>query len=223
MKNYKAAAIILTITIGLIGAGYGYWTNKVEMKNTILTGNLKMELVKSNKSPYYPLIVPRGEYLEASINISPNDNTAEVNIKKFYPNTYLTTDLQIKNVGTIPAKIKDIKIECDNEDLAKYIKCDIALGFNEDGENYNRNTKYETISGVLGEDLAEELNRVINDKSFIIYPKGYVVFGMPNGISRGDKSDYNDRYIKFSLLGDAPNEIKNKNVNIKISINFEQF
>jgi hypothetical protein len=221
MKHYKTAASILTITAGLIGAGYGYWANKVKVKNAISTGNLKMKLVEINDSnPHYPLI-SSNKYLETSIDIS-NDNIAEIHIKNFYPHAYVLTDLQIKNVGTVPTKIKDIKIECDNEDLAEYINCDIALGFNERGSDYG-DTKYEMIRGALGKDIEGKLNKVISDKNFIIYHNGYVVLGLPNRISRVGNSEYSKRYIRFSLPGDVPNEIKNKNANIKISINFEQF
>jgi hypothetical protein len=222
MKNYKTAAIILATTVGLMGAGYGYWANKTKMKNTILTGNMKMELVKKSDELYHYPLISHSKYLETIINISPNDNTAEINIKNFYPNSYVLTNLQIINVGTIPTKIKDIKIECDNEDLAKYITCDIALGFNKDGKNYY-DTKYEMIRGALGKDIEGKLNKVINDRSFIIYHDGYVVFGMPYGVSRVGKPEYSERYIRFFLPANVPNEIKNKNVNIKISINFEQF
>lgn len=148
MKRTKYLALVLVVAIALMGAGYAAWNDTLILKNSIKTGNLNVEWVRSYTSPDENWFKGNAwkNYSDASTidnhffgGVSPqtitesngfaevkstfNGNVATYEIEKLYPGAVFRWDGTIKNVGDIPVKFKEAKISYDNTDgLLKYLE-----------------------------------------------------------------------------------------------------
>ncbi len=135
MKKAKLIALTLVVAIMMVGAGYAYWSDSVNINGTVNTGEFKVEFI--NGSVGY---VDHGESgatnyttLTEPILTNTDPNTARLAISNMYPGKEVTYTLKVKNKGSIPAVFKDASVSykgSDSRSLKKLMayKCGLSFG-----------------------------------------------------------------------------------------------
>lgn len=140
MKKTKFLALVLVVSVSLIGAGYAYWTDSLLVENTVSTGEL--EVVFRDEGSNHPNIfvnaavnpddispVTDKNYITTNINSTNGSKTATLTITNLYPGNDIPYYLWVENTGDIPAVFKDAKVEFDNsKSLKKVLQGRVADG-----------------------------------------------------------------------------------------------
>lgn len=118
MKKTKIIALVLAVSIMLMGAGYAYWSDTLVINNTVSTGELRVEFVKQD----FKLCPPQLKYPDSAITDGTNKLYATADIKQdsvkkttlkvnnMYPGVWALYDAKFENKGTIPAVIQNVKV-----------------------------------------------------------------------------------------------------------------
>jgi len=114
-KKIFAILIILMMTLSIAGFTYAHWSKTVTVDGTIKSGKLNLIIVSaadddSGIDPDYDKNVA-----DTVITIDTNDpQIAHITITNAYPSYHVYWHVTIKNIGTIPAKLKEIVINNPN-------------------------------------------------------------------------------------------------------------
>jgi len=114
-KKLFATFAILIIALGIVGFTYAHWSKVVTVDGTVNTGRLNLIIVSAADDdngidPDYDKNVA-----DTVIAIDPTDpQIAHITITNAYPSYHVYWHVTIKNVGTIPAKLKEIVINNPN-------------------------------------------------------------------------------------------------------------
>lgn len=123
MKKTKVIALVLVVSMMLMGAGYAYWSDTLTINNTVSTGELNVIFTGQNTTRGGDDQIgntPDGKpkaYWEAYVNheglgaghngpatvVSADGKTVTTKVTNMYPGSYAQYYGNIKNVGTIPA------------------------------------------------------------------------------------------------------------------------
>lgn len=136
MRKTRFLAMILVVSLMLMGAGYAAWTDQVVISNTVATGNLDVELQSGGVVAVNDTLTNRtAEYVINKDSDQEND-LATVTITNLYPGAEATVTIPVKNIGTIPVKL-DTVIENYDDANANYsltpITAPAGLNVNESG------------------------------------------------------------------------------------------
>jgi len=137
--NGKMAAIFGVLIIGLavMAASYAYWTETLSVSGSVTTGELDAQFTNAftdddggvnNATKDYgddgkdpaecgpsseedPIARYAYDVASSSASISEDDpHTATITVSNSYPSYYTTAWFDIKNTGSIPAKIKSVNL-----------------------------------------------------------------------------------------------------------------
>lgn len=114
MKRTKFLVLALAVAVMLMGAGYAYWTQELEITNTIDTGNLDVVFETPD------LRLPTGTYMKpGSFTITDSSKPYALTLKlnDAYPGADFTVSFNLKNNGTLGACVREFNITQGN--LAK--------------------------------------------------------------------------------------------------------
>lgn len=114
MKKAKILTIVLVVSVMLLGAGYAYWTQELNINTTVSTGDLKLEFLPllldeylddhedyDNKKPYDE------DYMDVDLVF--NSDKLVVDFKDIYPGAGGYLRFRIGNSGTVPAKVTNLE------------------------------------------------------------------------------------------------------------------
>lgn len=129
MKKTRFIAVILIVAVVLMGAGYAYWTQELNITGTVNTGELTVEFRP-------PAILESGDYdreltwrdLEGlwrnglgnydgapymDVEVIPSEDNQKLtfNVTDIYPGSGAFLNFIIRNTGTVPAEIREIDYE----------------------------------------------------------------------------------------------------------------
>ena len=101
MKKTKVIALVLAVSLMLMGAGYAYWSDALTINNTVSTGEMKVEFIKADG---YPKIFGRTNeaYVQKSLVQASDNKSTSITVGNMYPDSYVRYELKMKNTGTIP-------------------------------------------------------------------------------------------------------------------------
>jgi len=114
-KKLFAILAIMMIALGIAGFAYAHWEKIVTVDGTVNTGKLNLIIVSAAADdtgidPGYDKDVAK-----TVITIDPQDpQIAHITITNAYPSYHVYWHITIQNVGTIPAKLKEIVIDNPN-------------------------------------------------------------------------------------------------------------
>jgi len=117
-KKLFATFAILIIALGIAGFAYAHWEKIITIDGTVDTGILDLIIVSAADDdtgidPDYDKDVA-----DTVITIDPEDpQIAHITITNAYPSYHVYWHVTVRNVGTIPAKLKEIVIDNPNECL----------------------------------------------------------------------------------------------------------
>lgn len=143
MRRTKFLALALVVAIMLMGAGYAAWTERIEINGTVETGEVDVSIVEKGEAGD-TWILPRAEIGRSNKDFTTNDpndwilkgrdvadyenqwivaecelhtdKSVEYKFENLYPGAVVEHVLRLRNYGTLPARISDIKVTPKNED-----------------------------------------------------------------------------------------------------------
>lgn len=209
MKGPKIIALVLILSVIIIGVGYAAWTDTVTISNTVSTGELKvifLDAIQYREKGAYDNI-NNEKYIDIDKNY---DDVTKENIKKInfkvenmYPGCTYYFDALAKNVGTIPVVIENVKVMF-SDDSSETIKNNLLV-YGVINQKGNPNGIIIPSPGVLLKNLETTLNGLLIGME--LKKSDYIIF---------DK-------FKFHLSLTVGNELENQNVEFDIKLNFKQF
>lgn len=123
MKYNKIIILVLLISIALMGAGYAIWNDSVNIAGTVATGEFNVKFVQShrdvthspsngrNYAPYVTYKVSPKKLHDLDTGTDPMyTDIISVEFNNIYPGVEMEIPVEIKNLGTIPARFKDAEI-----------------------------------------------------------------------------------------------------------------
>lgn len=119
MKKTKLIAVSLVIAVILMGAGYAYWQEDLTVTNTVTTGDLNIIFEKNSASDYDNATPKDKDYVDVDVYDSNEGKNLTFTLDKLYPGAGGKMSFKIRNVGTVPAKVKEIVPIITAEDEAK--------------------------------------------------------------------------------------------------------
>ncbi|MBS4538548.1 SipW-dependent-type signal peptide-containing protein [Clostridium sp. D2Q-11] len=107
MKKTKFLALALAVALMTMGAGYAYWTDTIEIKNTVNTGHLDVHFVDEHSFNFDEAPYVTGKVLYSQRNLANtkeenNWDVANVEFNNMYPGAYAKVTLKMANNSTIP-------------------------------------------------------------------------------------------------------------------------
>lgn len=117
MKKSRFLALILVVSIMVMGAGYAAWTDRVVISNSVETGYLEVQFIDPN---FAETEFTGSQY----VNLQPVIREAKkvtFELSNLYPGATFTTLTEIQNKGTIPAKFDNAVVTFggDNDPVLK--------------------------------------------------------------------------------------------------------
>lgn len=251
MKKGKIIAAALVIASMLIGAGYAQWTDTLKIGNTVNTGNLNVEFVKTEGScitfPNIFNLELNSNYVES--NIDPTDKkTVTVTVNNLYPGSGVLYSAKFENLGTIPAKIKSVDVEFPQDNQLLKDNLFVVGGFIQMRPNNSgipvpvrggAGTFPTFWNGIAKgqyhlKDLEANLNDVLVGK--VLKPHDYILLDIPEenkndianlltneGIEGFDPTTHNCVIMGLPKTNKDQNALQNQSIQFKIRLNFEQW
>lgn len=243
MKKSKIIASALLASTILVGSGYAWWTDALTIRNTVQTGEMKVEFVnaKDCAKDVYPgakNLEDYGKYIDATIN--QDSKVVNFKVENLYPGTGVLYRAAAENKGTIPVVIDNVEIiwgeNCSKELKEKLVVVGGYEHFNSNGI-YKKGSSFPTLRDqilrdkrYLG-DLQYNLNKML--EGVRLEPGEYITFDIPEEDKAAMKEllekdgimGYNpaeDNCIIMGLPGKVGNELEKQNADFSIKINFKQ-
>jgi len=106
MKKLGLICLVLVMSIGCIGIAYAKWSQTLTANNNVRTGTY--DVVFNSFNPPNPI---NGATFSAAPDSMDPTHIYDINLNNVYPSLDSPFTFVLKNTGTIPAKITDIKID----------------------------------------------------------------------------------------------------------------
>lgn len=104
MKKTKFLALVLVVSIMMMGAGYAYWSQTLTFDTTVQTGELEVSFITPpSTGSNFP------EQTTSKLTVT-DYNTMRVEYGNVYPGAESTLSFKIKNTGSITAHVDDFTI-----------------------------------------------------------------------------------------------------------------
>lgn len=130
MKKSRFLAMVLVLSLTLMGAGYAFWTDALAINNTVDTGKFDVSYVVDRDHPRAETKEGRNSdpYMAAKIS-KIDEKTLTFEVTDIYPGGYARYDIKVKNNGTLPVVLSGatLKVE-ENEELAKLLTAQFSTG-----------------------------------------------------------------------------------------------
>jgi len=200
-------AMILVLSMMLMGAGYAAWTNTMDVTADVDTGELKLEYL----DVYTNATDPWYKYQNSQYDVKAN--TFKFTYNNIYPGIELCVNQRIQNKGTIPA-IFDKAIVKFHDDISQELKDDLVVSINwyqirnADG-SYHSRSSYS--SNFALKDLQEKLTDEL--KGVRLEPGQTLELG----------GEQLNKHFDIYLPSTTGNETESKSVGFTITMMFKQF
>ena len=233
MKIVRILALTLIIALGLMGAGYAYWTDTLTINNSVSTGEFNVDFMKEDG---YPKMFGRTNEQYLVKSLEQNDNTVSISVGNMYPDSYVRYELKMKNTGTIPAVFKnaEVVINEDQDGFTNALKAQVFVTkHHKDGSKYQvgeegywagRSLGYKSVSN-----LETNLNTIM--AGLRLEPGEFITFDVPDEFLEeylAQNPDANaEQCVEILLPGtvgtdENPNEFETANATFDITINWQQ-
>lgn len=231
MKKTKLIALTMVVAIMMMGAGYAIWSDQVFLTTKVSTGDFDMtitdlttrtgdnEIQNEKHDPMWHSFdwtnLVKAEKLNA--------NEAIVEFSDMYPGGVVQVDMTMVNNGSIPAVLKDVKVEylSGNQELFNLLRAQTSWKVDVDGDGkIDPMGKYNWGHVDWDKNPWHKLPSAL--KALVKNLDYYNIVVEPGGcLTLGDGTE--DGCIKFKLDSSAGNEFQNQAVRFKITFDWEQW
>lgn len=178
MKKSRFFALILAVAVMLMGAGYAYWTDSVTFSNTVKTGQVELAYDTTNAGSikvgpnFNDKAIATG-----SVSYSEDKKTATVELNNLFPGAIGEVTLVVKNLSTIPVKIKEIKLNPIS--ILNLSKDNFTIG----AKVYYGDTLIKTFDNILDLEAIPTIDKVVPANTDVIVK---LTYSMPNNVTTGE-------------------------------------
>ena len=112
MKKVKFIALILVLTLGLVGGAYASWTDALHVEGTVATGDIDVvftDAVSNDPGETFDPACPEGDAKHVGateVFLSDNGKTMTVTIDNAYPGYVSEIEYKVTNNGSVPVKLQ---------------------------------------------------------------------------------------------------------------------
>lgn len=161
MKRTKFIAGALVLSMGLLGTGYAYWTDALQVKTTVSTGKLDVEVTGNPNDIEY--IYDSGNDLDGDdvilygnqvVTSNITDQKIEVNLPNMHPGTKVVIPYTITNNSTMPIIGKVSDVTTTNETLLNMLQIELWVD-----QEIIPVPLAETEGGTFEQKLQEQFNK----------------------------------------------------------------
>jgi hypothetical protein len=216
MKRTKVLALVLAVSIMLMGAGYAAWTDSFTVQNTVTTSKLDMQIDNAYFYDGDNLGEPQRAWTEATI-VSRDANSLVVTASDLYPGADVRLDIYASNHSNVPVNFTSANVEYIEGDWALFNELTArgGIAYDTDGPG----TKFAAVHQSFGYNQDPAKNKLVNLNANLQPALANMVLH-ENGTLYFD--DTNDHCIRFGLPITAGNEFQEKSVKFRITFNFGQ-
>lgn len=223
MKKVRFLALSLVVAVALMGAGYAYWTDTLTINNTVSTGELKVEFTDNQ---HYPKVSGTNEYVETFIN-QDDAKTTTVTVGNLHPGTQGIFSARVDNLGTIPAKFDNVKIDIEKDELGGNLAIiGGVIKYKKDQVSGNVEERSFSCYGV--ENLEATINTALTGLQ--LEPDEYIKFDLPASmytqvqelVPEYVPTEGNSIYFILPKSIDNDDNAENKEVKFDITLNWKQ-
>lgn len=124
MRKTRFLALTLAVVLVLMGAGYAFWTEALNINATVNTGelNYKFDNVDFNAGPNE--IPYGGRHVSGSAKASGDGYALDLVFTNLYPGATASVSFCIENIGSIDLKIEDFEFIGDDPNLEELVVID---------------------------------------------------------------------------------------------------
>ncbi|MGB7606318.1 MAG: hypothetical protein WBL93_12680 [Lutisporaceae bacterium] len=108
MKKSKFIALVLVVSVMLMGAGYAAWTETLTIEHTVVTGNVDIDLADGTINVFQDAVTENTDGLVRIATVVGSEQAATVNLTNLYPSAKIIATIPVTNNGTIPVDFKEI-------------------------------------------------------------------------------------------------------------------
>ena len=110
MKKHKILIVALAMAVMCTGAGYAYWTQTLNINNTVNTGNMDVGFISATDAAWDNGYISRNcsALVTLSAIVADNKQSLDFTVNNFYPGAGASLDFVVQNTGTVAAKITDV-------------------------------------------------------------------------------------------------------------------
>lgn len=99
MKKTRFIALVLAVSLMIMGSGYAYWSETIFIKNVVNTGNLDVAFQSATAKT--------AKHMDATAVVNADDNILNVTINRMRPDGWAEVEFVVVNKGTVPVKYLD--------------------------------------------------------------------------------------------------------------------
>ncbi|WP_342455806.1 SipW-dependent-type signal peptide-containing protein [Caloramator sp. Dgby_cultured_2] len=179
-------ALILAVAVMLMGAGYAYWTDSVTFSNTVKTGQVELAYDTANAGSIE--VGPNfnnNAVATGSVSYSEDKKIATVALNNLFPGAIGEVTLVVKNLSTIPVKIKEIKL--NSISISNLSKDNFTIG----AKVYYGNELIKTFDNILALEAIPTIDEVVPANTDVIVK---LTYSMPKDVTTGENGS-----IKFNV------------------------
>lgn len=191
MKKSRFLILVLVVSISLIGAGYAYWTDALNINSTVNTGEFDVEFVSWDKDIREHGLQGSDNYTELDVQIDQsNTNKAIITVENLYPGKEVIYRLRVQNMGTIPAVFENAKVTFSGSEKLKEV---LDGKFGDDGLGSYGFSSIEKLEEVINKNLKGL--RLEKNESKVL--EG--TFRLPTDVVNSDKVELQKMYTNIEL------------------------
>jgi predicted ribosomally synthesized peptide with SipW-like signal peptide len=258
MKKGRIIASSLAVALMVSGAGYAAWTDQLTINNTVSTGDLNVKFTEAytrgndNLNNEYPSYVAHDGGTKSKVAVVEttfNDKSVTAFLGNLYPGAHGSIATRVDNTGSIPAVVKEVKVEFFNENRTALTDAQKelldTLTFAAGYDIYNGDTPVDgnkDMNWTWGTDLDGVTGTAENSKKGLQYrlnemlvgkrlePQQNLRFDIPNEVKAqalgtiGVQPNVNENciFFTFPLTADDDSSLENQKIGMKITIDWKQ-
>lgn len=212
MNNRKMIIAAIAIAIMLLGTGYAYWTETLDISNTVSTGYLDVKFIDADVWDYddSETFNHRSNLVIAHKTIAADGQSISLTVDNLYPGSGASLDFLVENIGTVPAKIGTVTgTVIKNQNLADALDyyVDTVKFYNGSWQSY----EIDPIQADTVEDLALKLQETLED---IVLDPGDKLY-----LYRSQEHPGYDIVMPASITGD---DFENEQLIFNLGLTFTQ-
>lgn len=203
MKRTRFIALALVVALMLMGAGYAAWNDRIEVRGTVNTGKVDVQIVSGEILPRAMLTDDtRDSWVSSDADnnnmwietkLDNNAKSAAFKFDKLYPGAEVKYIFRATNEGNLPVRVSDVKLKAYSTDadgsespVKNFLHKNILTDCNLAIINTEEHTKVKDIA--IGSDMSiSELRESLEDKllsetnPIILYPNQAIGGSTENG------------------------------------------
>lgn len=222
MKKLGLLCLAVVMALGMVGAGFAYWTETLTIDPPVGTGELDVDWAMVHDVSAWPPIQHYNagtSYHWGEVTVSGDGNTLNVGLHEMYPGAVVNSYPRIYNNGTIPVKITGYTVTKTGGSDALWDNLEVKYSM----VHYTAGGSNEVVVFTTGYMDIDSWEAHLDAHAISYpYPPG------PNGtnevvLAPGDYLTFDENTLYFRVKSDAGNDTESTDVQFGLDVDFIQW